>query len=244
MSRRSPRRRKPARASRPSRRPAWRSRSSCRRAAAPESAVLVDVAGERRMRPSWASAGTTSVCPSSASDGPSPRARGSARPGSPRSGRGRPARTRRRGLEQPREEHRGGASHAPAGSTCRRGGGRAAAPWSRRCRSRSRNVSPIARAYDSAVPDPAVTDRETADRLAIRDLVENLGGLARRRRLGSFRDGLARRRPDDGDLVPGTGDGVHPRQPRGLRARRAHPPLPRRHARSTSPATARSRRRR
>ncbi len=55
-----------------------------------------------------------------------------------------------------------------------------------------------------------------------------LGGVARRRRLGAVRHRLARRRGDDGHLVPGPGRRLHPRQPRGVRARREHPPLPRR----------------
>ena len=69
-----------------------------------------------------------------------------------------------------------------------------------------------------------------------------LGRVARRRRLGAVPHRLARRRLHDGDLVPGPCRRLHPRQPRGLRARRQHPPLPRRRTRSTSPATARSRR--
>ena len=55
-----------------------------------------------------------------------------------------------------------------------------------------------------------------------------LGGLARRRRLGALSHRLARRRPHDGDLVPGHRRRVHRRQPRRLREGRQHPALPRR----------------
>ena len=52
--------------------------------------------------------------------------------------------------------------------------------------------------------------------------------MARRPRVGPLPDRLARRRPDDGDLVAGPVRGVHPRQPGGLRSRCADPPFPRR----------------
>src|SRR4051794_8115950 len=53
-----------------------------------------------------------------------------------------------------------------------------------------------------------------------------LGAVARRRRLGALRHGVARGRPHERDLVPGPGGGLHRGQPRGVRARREHPALP------------------
>ena len=70
------------------------------------------------------------------------------------------------------------------------------------------------------------------DRDAIRELVENWvvwrdAGDWERFATVWHDDGF-----DDGHLVPGPRGRLHPGQPRGLRARRADPPLPRRHTRS------------
>ena len=69
-----------------------------------------------------------------------------------------------------------------------------------------------------------------------------LGGVARRRRLGALPHRLARRRAHDGDLVPGPGRGVHRGEPRRLRARASASCISSAATRSISPATAPSRR--
>ena len=70
--------------------------------------------------------------------------------------------------------------------------------------------------------------RDTADRLAIRDLVENWAALARCPVVGPFPHRLAQRRADDGDLDARHLRGIHQDERRGLGARDAIPALPRR----------------
>ena len=55
---------------------------------------------------------------------------------------------------------------------------------------------------------------------------QQLGGLARRRRLGAVPDGLARGRLDERDVVPGPRRKVHRGQQGRLRQGRQHPALP------------------